>query len=70
MDLALNNLQRLICHKPNKPNKPNYLNYGWEDKGLHTFLKGISQKVNVITQLDVTKGFINYKRIYKLQKDI
>ena len=33
MDLALNNLQRLICHKPNQPtSQPTYLNNerdGW-----------------------------------------
>ena len=40
MDLALNNLQRLICHS-------------WrENKGVHTFPKGICPKVNVIARLE------------------
>ena len=34
MDLALNNLQRLICHK-NQPTAE-------KDKGVHTFPKGIN----------------------------
>ena len=29
-----------------------YLTHGWEDKGIHTFLKGICPKVNVIAQLE------------------
>ena len=29
-----------------------YLTHSWEDKGLHTFPKGICPKVNVIAQLE------------------
>ena len=29
-----------------------YLTYRWEDKGVHTFPKGISPKVNVIVRLE------------------
>ena len=29
-----------------------YLTHGWEDKGVHTFTKGICPKVNVIAWLE------------------
>ena len=29
-----------------------YLTHSWEDKGVHTFPKGICSKVNVIAQLE------------------
>ena len=29
-----------------------YLSHSWEDKGVHTFLKGIFPKVNVIVWLE------------------
>ena len=29
-----------------------YLTYSWEDKGVHTFPKGICPKVNVIARLE------------------
>ena len=29
-----------------------YLTHSWEDKGVHTFLKGICPKVNVIARLE------------------
>ena len=29
-----------------------YLTYSWKDKGVHTFPKGISPKVNVVAQLE------------------
>ena len=30
-----------------------YLTHSWEDKGVHTFPKGIRRKVNVIARLDI-----------------
>ena len=61
MDLALNNLYRLICHKT-KPNqtKPNfvveqqwyYLTHSWEYKKVHAFPRDISPRVNVIARLE------------------
>ena len=30
----------------------NYLTHSWEDKGVHTFLKGICPKGNVIARLE------------------
>ena len=60
MDLGLNNLQRLICHKTQqtKPTKAilveeqqwYYLTHNKGDKLVHTFLKCIITKVNIITQ--------------------
>ena len=34
-----------------------YLTHGWEDKGVHTFPKGICPKVNIIVQLEYKLAF-------------
>ena len=53
-DLALNNLQWLICHKTKT-------NYSWKNKGVYTFLKGISSKYEGLAYCDVTvQHFNNY----------
>ena len=44
MDLALNNLQKLICHKTHT-NKAT-------DEAFHTFTNGICPKMNVIARLE------------------
>ena len=45
MDLVLNNLQRLICHKTQTTN--------------HTFPKGISLKVNVLARVKFEIAYYN-----------
>ena len=35
-----------------------YLTHSWEDKGVHTFPKGISPKVNIIVQQEFELGTI------------
>ena len=37
---------------PNQSSKKNYLTHRWEDKGVHTFPKGICLKVNIIVWLE------------------
>ena len=49
MDLALNNLQRLICHKTQQPEKPIM-----DHKRLRIFLSSISPKVNITRLLEFT----------------
>ena len=34
-----------------------YLADSWEDKGVHTFLKGICPKVNIIARLDYEPAY-------------
>ena len=36
-----------------------YLTHSWKDKRVHTFPKGISPKVNVITQLEIELIYYN-----------
>ena len=58
IDLALNNLQRLICHKTQPTNHAelveeylwHYLTPSWE--GVHAFPMSICPKVNVIARLE------------------
>ena len=57
MDLALNNLQMSICHKTQtnillEEQQLYYLTHRKEDKGVHTFPKGICPKVNLIARVE------------------
>ena len=36
-----------------------YLNHSWEDKGVHTFPKGICPKVNIIARLENELAYYN-----------
>ena len=36
-----------------------YLTHAWEDKGVHTFPKGICPKVNVIARLENELAYYN-----------
>ena len=36
-----------------------YSTHSWEDKGVHTFPKGICQKVNIITRLEYELAYYN-----------
>ena len=51
IDLALNNRQRLICHKT-PTNKQTIIAGRAGDKEICTIFKGISPKVNITAQLD------------------
>ena len=52
--MALNNLQRLICHKTQqtKPNQTLTISLGGCNKRVHSFLKCVRPKVNVIAELE------------------
>ena len=37
-----------------------YLNHSWEDKGVHTFPKGIRPKVNVTARLEFELAYYDF----------
>ena len=59
MDLALNNLQRLICHKTNKPNKPNLFRQLVKEKKNSEFKPALLHlKVNLVSHRIRSEGVV------------